>query len=253
MVTDYKSSLRAQVSTVEWEVRVDLAAAYRLAALKGWADGTATHISARVPEEENFLINPHGLLFEEVTASNLVKVDLGGNIVGEAGYPINPAGFVVHSAIHEAREDAGCVIHLHTANGVALSCLDCGLLPISQTAMLIVDEVGYHDYEGVAVDLDERARLAQNLGERSILILRNHGMLTMGANVAEAFVRMTMLENASAIQLKVLATGSGISPIAPSAAAKTALVGKRIAGPAALRDWAAFRRQLDRHSTDYKM
>ena len=240
------------MSLEEWAIRLDLAACYRLAAMYGWADALATHFSARVPGEEAFLLNPYGLFFEEVTASNLVKVDLDGNILQKTEHTINQAGFVIHSAIHQARDDAGCVMHLHTSNGVAVSCLSEGLLPISQTAMLIADRIAYHDYEGVAFDEDERPRLAKDLGAFHIMILRNHGTLTVGDTIAATFLRMHTLEQACDIQMRVLATGRSIAPVSAGAQARTGEIGIRLEETRAEHSWRAHKRALDRVTTDYQ-
>ncbi|MBO9547263.1 class II aldolase/adducin family protein [Caulobacter sp.] len=195
-------------SALEATVRIDLAAAYRLVALFGWDDLVFTHISARVPgPEHHFLINPFGWMFEEITASSLVKVDLHGNVVGETTEMVNPAGFTIHSAVHEARPDAGCVMHLHTVAGTAVSSQEAGLLPLNQTAMLLNGKVAYHDFEGVALDHDERPRLVADLGDKSAMILRNHGTLVAGASVAEAFTTMYFLERAC--EMQVAAQGGG--------------------------------------------
>src|SRR5437870_282290 len=194
------SSVREQVSAEEWQTRVDLAAAYRLVALYGWDDLIFTHISARVPSaEHHFLLNPYGMMFEEVTASSLVKVDLAGNKVMESPYFINPAGFTIHSAVHAAREGALCVMHLHTDYGIAVSAQKEGLLPISQQAMFALASLGYHDYEGLALNEEEKPRLVADLGDKNHLILRNHGLLTVGSTVAEAFLSMFILERACKI------------------------------------------------------
>src|SRR5678816_3329608 len=178
-------------SEQEWQVRIDLAAAYRLVAHYGWDDLIFTHISARVPgPEHHFLINPYGMMFNEITASSLVKVDLEGNKVLDSPYDINPAGFVIHSAVHEARDDANCVLHVHSVNGVAVSAQEEGLLPLSQHSMFVLASLAYHDYEGVALEDDEKPRLVRDLGRRRFLMLRNHGLLTVGRSVAEAFVAM---------------------------------------------------------------
>jgi ribulose-5-phosphate 4-epimerase/fuculose-1-phosphate aldolase len=194
MATAIKSvdSVKDRVSAEEWALRVDLAAAYRLVALYGWDDMIFTHLSVRVPgPEHHFLINPYNLMFEEITASSLVKIDLDGKPVGETPYITNPAGFTVHSSIHMARDDAHAVIHLHTPSGQAVAAQAEGLLPISQTAMAVYSRLSYHDYEGIAVDLDERERLGADLGAtNTAMILRNHGTLTVGKSVAEAFVSM---------------------------------------------------------------
>ncbi len=197
-------SLRGKVSDAEWALRCDLAAAYRLTALYGWDDMIFTHISARCPDEggaERFLINPYGVFFEEITASCLLKIDVNGNVVGETPYFSNPAGFTIHSAIHMAREDAHAVLHLHTPYGVAVSAQEGGLKRYSQFAMVCHDDVAYHDYEGIATDHDERARIVHDFGNHNFLILRNHGTLTVGANCATAFMRMYFLEQACRAQI----------------------------------------------------
>ena len=201
-------SLEGRVSADEWKVRVDLAAAYRLIAHYGWDDLIFTHLSARVPgPEHHFLLNPYNLMFEEVTASSLVKVDMNGLPVEPSPFITNPAGFTIHSAIHMARPDAHAVIHLHTPHGQAVSAHNEGLLPLTQTAMLIRDEVAYHDYEGVAVDLDERERIIADLGSKCAMLLRNHGTLAVGETVGEAFVRIYFLERACQAQILALSAG----------------------------------------------
>lgn len=201
-------SVKDRVSPEEWKARVDLAAMYRLTALYGWDDMIFTHISHRVPgPEHHFLINPYGWFFDEITASSLVKVDLDGNIVDETDSFINPAGFTIHSAVHAARDDAHVVMHLHTDDGVAVSAQSHGLLPISQTGMIAMSDVAYHDYEGVALDHDERERIVADLGEKSLLVLRNHGTLTCGGSAAETFLRMFFLERACAMQVRALSAG----------------------------------------------
>ena len=200
--------MQDKVSPEEWKVRVDLAAAYRLVAYYGWDDLIFTHLSARVPgPEHHFLLNPYQLMFEEVTASSLVKVDMSGNAVEPTPFITNAAGFTIHSALHMAREDAQAVIHLHTTSGQAVSAHAEGLLPLTQTAMLVRDEIAYHDYEGVAVDLDERERLVADLGDKSAMILRNHGTLAVGETVGEAFVKIYFLERACEAQIKALSAG----------------------------------------------
>ncbi len=197
------------VSAEEARVRVDLAACYRLVAHYGWDDLIFTHISARVPgPDEHFLINPFGLMFHEITASSLVKVDLEGNLVSESEWQINPAGFVIHSAVHAARPDVGCVMHLHTDDGVAVSIHKDGLLPLSQHALITGVGLAYHDYEGIALDLDEQARLVADLGSENLMILRNHGTLACGADVATAFLNMYNLERSCSIQVRALSTTS---------------------------------------------
>jgi ribulose-5-phosphate 4-epimerase/fuculose-1-phosphate aldolase len=202
--------MQDKVSPEEWKVRVDLAAAYRLVAYYGWDDLIFTHLSARVPgPEHHFLLNPYQLMFEEVTASSLVKVDMSGNPVEPTPFITNAAGFTIHSALHMAREDAQAVIHLHTPDGQAVSAHADGLLPLTQTAMLVRDEIAYHDYEGVAVDLDERERLIADIGDKNAMILRNHGTLAIGETVGEAFIRIYFLERACEAQIKALSAGDG--------------------------------------------
>ena len=201
-------SLKGTVSEEEWKVRVDLAAMYRLTALYGWEDMIFTHISHRVPgPDHHFLINPYGMLFDEITASCLVKVDLDGNIVQETPYFINPAGFTIHSAVHAARDDAKVVMHLHTDDGVGVSAQKDGLLALSQTAMIVQHDLSYHDYEGIALDHGERERLVADLGTTSNMILRNHGTMTVGGTAAECFLRMFFLERACTMQVRALSAG----------------------------------------------
>src|ERR1700704_2540262 len=208
------AKLANQVSAEEWQTRVDLAAAYRLVALYGWDDLIFTHLSARVSgTEHHFLLNPYGMMFDEVTASNLVKVDLEGKIVMETPYFINPAGFTIHSAVHAAREDAVCVMHLHTDYGIAVSAQKDGLLPISQQSMFALASLAYHDYEGLALDEAEKPRLVADLGEKHFLILRNHGLLTIGRTAAEAFLGMFLLERACKIQILAQAGGGELVEI----------------------------------------
>ncbi len=200
------------VSAEEWETRVNLAALYRIVALYGWDDLVFTHLTARVPgPDHHFLLNPFGLMFEEVTASSLVKVDLGGQTLCGSPYPINPAGYVIHSAVHEARPDVNCVMHLHTNAGVAVSAQAGGLLPISQQATVVMNSLSYHDYEGIALYEDEKARLTANLGATQNLILRNHGLLTVGESIADAFVAMFVLQRACEIQVMAQAGGAVIN------------------------------------------
>ena len=205
-------SAKDKVSAEEWRARVDLAALYRLVALNGWDDLIYTHISARVPgPEHHFLINPYGYLFEEMTASMMVKVDLDGNLVDKSPYRINAAGFTIHSAIHNAREDAHFVMHLHTDQGVAVSAQPNGLLPISQHAAIVLRDLSYHDYEGVALDLDERERIVADLGKTNAMLLRNHGTLTCGPTAVSCYNKMHYLERACKMQ--VMAQAGGVSPI----------------------------------------
>ena len=237
----------------EQRLRRDLAAAYRLVALHGWDDLIFTHLSARVPgPEHHFLLNPFGLMFEEVTASSLVKVDLDGAIVEPTEHLVNPAGFTIHSAVHASREDAQCVIHLHTVAGVGVSCQEHGLLPIHQEAMLIQSQVGYHDYEGVAFDHDERPRLVADLADHNYMILRSHGTLTVGRSVAEAFSRMYHLERACEMQIAALAGGSPVvvpgEAVQAVARAQGADQSQRVADEYI---WPAMLRRLDRIGSNY--
>jgi ribulose-5-phosphate 4-epimerase/fuculose-1-phosphate aldolase len=249
-----KSSVRELVSAEEWQARVDLAAAYRLVADYGWDDLVFTHISARVPgPEHHFLINPYGMMFEEITASSLVKVDLEGNIVMDSDYSINPAGFTIHSAVHAAREDAICVMHLHTDHGIAVSAQESGLLPISQQALFVLASLGYHDYEGLALNDEEKPRLVADLGKKTFLILRNHGLLTVGQSVADAFLSMFLLERACRIQILAQSGGSKLVPI-PDAIlgqipAQEAVVTKGGRGQLA---WPGLLRRLDRIGSNYR-
>lgn len=248
--------LRDRVSEEEWGVRVDLAACYRLVAHYGWDDMIFTHISARVPgPEHHFLMNPYGMFFEEITASSLVKVDAEGNKVDDTPWPVNPAGFTIHSAVHQAREDAKCVMHLHTLDGTAVSAMNEGLLPLNQTAMLIRDELAYHEYEGVALDLDERPRLQRDLGDKNLMLLWNHGTLAVGESVPEAFVRMYFLERACSMQVRTLSSTSDIHLAPTGAPEKTAAQGR---SPERLRvvvnqlAWPALLRMLDRRDASYR-
>src|SRR2546425_5362840 len=202
-----------QVSEPEWQTRVDLAAAYRLVAIYGWDDLIFTHISARVPgSEHHFLLNPYGMMFEEVSASNLVKVDLDGDKVMDSPYFINPAGFTIHSAVHAAREDALCVIHLHTEYGVAVSAQKNGLLPVSQQSLFALASLAYHEYEGLALKEAEKSRLVADLGDKAYMILRNHGLLTIGKTPAEAFLSVYILERACRIQILAQSGGEILLP-----------------------------------------
>lgn len=206
--------VKQSVSPDEWTARVNLAAAYRLTALFGWDDLVFTHISARVPgPEHHFLINPYGMMFDEITASSLVKVDLDGRKVSESPYDINPAGFTIHGAVHAAREDASCVMHTHSVNGVAVSAQTEGLLPISQQSAIVLASLGYHEYEGIALNEDEKPRLVADLGNNTYLMLRNHGLLTAGATAADAFVAMYLFEAACMIQVRAQAGGGALRPV----------------------------------------
>lgn len=249
---------RARFGAEEWEVRIKLAAAYRLAAQLRWTDHIYTHFSARVPgPQEHFLINAFGLLFDEVSASNLVKVDVDGTIIDDPlGLGINQAGYVIHSAIHRARPDLKAVLHTHTRDGAAVSAQRDGLLPISQHALAYYSRVAYHDYEGVALDLDEQARLVANLGDSNILILRNHGLLTGGISVEHAFRELHGLERACAIQIAAQAGGNEhLQHASPAAIAKVHEQSKRFSdglGEGIQRHWSALIRQLERDGLGYQ-
>jgi ribulose-5-phosphate 4-epimerase/fuculose-1-phosphate aldolase len=243
----------APIGEEERKVRIELAACYRLAQRNGWDELIFNHISARVPgPDHHFLINPFGLAFEEVTASNLVKVDLDGHIVGEATYPINAAGFTIHSAVHAARPEVGCVIHLHTEAGMALAMLEGGLLPLSQTAMFFQTQLAFHDYEGIALNLEERARLVRDLGDKSVMILRNHGTLVAAATIGQAYVSMFLVEKAARAQLQALACGRKLVEASPQAIGVTAQFGKAAAAGGAEYAWQAMVRRLDRADQSYK-
>ncbi len=247
-------SLKEVVSEQEWQLRVDLAAAYRLVAAYGMSDLIYTHISARIPgPEHHFLINPYGMLFEEITASSLIRVDQQCNKISESPFPVNPAGFTIHSAIHQVREDAGCVVHTHTRAGVAVSAQKDGVLPISQQSTFVLASLAYHDYEGVAVRDDEKARLQADLGNKRYLMLRNHGLLTVGRSVADAFLLMYTFENTCRIQIDALAGGRPLTPVDPAiiqgvqaAAAKVTL------GSGANLAWPGLLRKLERMDPSYK-
>jgi len=242
----------APIGDAERKLRIELAACYRLAQKSGWDELIYNHISARVPgPEHHFLINPFGLAFEEVTASNLVKVDLEGHVIGESKYPINAAGFTIHSAVHKARPEVGCIIHLHTEAGMALSMLEGGLLPLSQTAMFFQSQLAFHDYEGIALDLGERERLVRDLGDKSVMILRNHGTLVATPTIGTAYVTMFLLEKAARAQLQALACNRPLIEAAPRAIGITAEFGKSGAGGAEYA-WAAMLRRLDRQDQSYK-
>jgi len=247
------SSLKGKVSEGEWQARVDLAALYRLVALHGWDDMIFTHISARVPgPEHHFLINPYGLFFGEMTASDLVKIDLDGNIVQETPYMINPAGFTIHSAIHAARDNAHYVMHLHSDQGVAVAAQAEGLLPLSQHALICLPHLAYHDYEGIALNLDERERLVADLGDKSLCLLRNHGTLTVGLTAAECWTGMFFLERACKQQVMALTAGRENVLIAPQAS--QAEVQNQMSsgfGGAGRLAWAGCLRQLDRELPGY--
>jgi ribulose-5-phosphate 4-epimerase/fuculose-1-phosphate aldolase len=240
------NSLKGKVSEEEWQVRTELAALYRLVALYGWDDMIYTHISARLPgPEHQFLINPYGMFFGEITASSLVKIDLEGQILQETPYFINPAGFTIHSAIHAARDDAHYVMHLHSDQGVAVSAQKDGLLPLSQHALIVLPRLAYHDYEGIALNLDERERLVADLGDKTLMLLRNHGTLSVGKTAADCWTGMFYLERSCKQQVMALSAGRENVLIAPQAAQDEvkAQVSRGIGGALA---WPGALRKLDR-------
>ena len=241
-------SLKGKVSEEEWAARVDLAAAYRLVAYYGWDDLIFTHLSVRVPgPEHHFLLNPYNLMFEEVTASSLVKVDMSGLPVDPSPFITNPAGFTIHSAVHMARDDAKAVMHLHTPHGQAVSAHGDGLLPLTQTAMLIRGDVAYHDYEGVAVDLEERERIVADLGTKNAMLLRNHGTLAVGETVGEAFIRIYFLERACEAQILALSAGDNVNNPpqgSPEVTAEQGKIGLKLAAGALA--WPALLRKAYR-------
>jgi ribulose-5-phosphate 4-epimerase/fuculose-1-phosphate aldolase len=248
--------LKDQVSPEEWAVRVDLAASYRLLTLFGWEDLVFTHISARVPgTEDQFLINPYGVFFDEISASSLVKIDLEGNKVVDSPFPVNAAGFIIHSAIHQGRHDAKCVLHTHTLNGVAVAAQQDGLLPLSQHSMSVLSSLGYHDYEGPALNADEKPRLVADLGTAAHLILRNHGLLTVGETVADAFVRMYYLETTCAIQVRAQAGGGELIHIGKEIL-ETAYGAMQAGGGAGSKAsrlvWPGILRRLDRTDSSFR-
>ena len=249
-------SVQSLVSAEEWQIRCDLAACYRLVAAYGWSDLVFTHISAKLPDsitggEHQFLINPYGLMFDEITASSLVKVDMACNKLMDSPFPVNPAGFVIHSAVHEARPDVNCVLHTHSRAGVAVSAQACGVLPISQQSTFVISSLGYHDYEGVALRPDEQPRLQADLGSNTYLMLRNHGLLTVGSSIPEAFLNMYTFENTCRIQIDAQAGGElvqvnpailkGMGEVMKVA---TAGLGSQVA-------WPALLRKLERMGSDH--
>ena len=249
-----KKLVQELVSNEEWQVRVDLAACYRIIAMHGWDDLVFTHISARVPgPEEHFLINPYGMLFEEITASSLVKVNLEGEKVVDSPYPVNPAGFVIHSAIHAARADVECVLHTHTKAGVAVSAQAKGLLPLSQISLFPYATLAYHDYEGVALNDDEKPRLVADLGEKQALILRNHGLLTVGASIPDAFLMMYALETACQTQIMAQSGGADLLPVpAPIVAGIQAQAEQVTRGLGGAIAWPGLLRKLDRRDASFR-
>ena len=247
------TSLKDAVGAVEWQLRVDLAACYRLVALHGWTDLIFTHISARIPgPEHHFLINPYGLMFDEIIASSLVKVDRNCNKVIDSPFPVNRAGFVIHSAVHEAREDIQCVLHIHTRAGVAVSAQKCGVLPISQQSTFVLASLAYHDYEGVAFRDEEKPRLQADLGDRNCLMLRNHGLLTVGKTIADAFLSMYIFETACQIQISAQAGGE-LTLVHPQIVSGVMQAMKvQTDGLGAAFVWPSLLRKLERIDAGYK-
>lgn len=248
-------SRKNAVSPQEWHTRVDLAAAYRLVAAFKWDDLVFTHISARVPGSENqFLINPYGLMFDEITASSLIRIDAQGHKLDDSVFEVNPAGFTIHSAIHSARHDAQCVLHTHTLNGIAVSAQQAGVLPLSQQSIFVLASLGYHAYEGVALRDDEKPRLVADLGRNTYLMLRNHGLLTVGPTIADAFLAMYLFETVCTIQVRALAGGTALTHVDPriiETAGEQARVATRGVGGGAL-TWPGLLRRLDRTDGSYR-
>lgn len=248
-------SLKDQVSAAEWQTRVDLAACYRLIALHGWDDLIFTHISAKIPGSEEFLINPFGLMFHEITASSLVKIDLAGNKLMDSPFSINPAGYTIHSAVHEVRHDVACVVHIHTAAGIAVSAQKQGLLPLSQQSLFVLSSLAYHGYEGVALNHDEKARLQADLGDKNFMILPNHGLLTASNSIADTFLMMFTLQRACEIQVMAQSGGAELihipQQILNGAKAMVAGVMKSAQGMGGSLAWPALLRKLDQQMPGY--
>ena len=245
--------IQSQVSPQEWAIRCDLAACYRLVAMYGWSDLVFTHISAKLPgPEHHFLINPYGLMFDEITASSLVKVDKDCNKIIDSPYPVNPAGFVIHSAVHEARDDAGCVLHTHTRAGVAVSAQAAGVLPISQQSTFVLGSLAYHGYQGVAFRPEEKPSLQADLGSANYLMLRNHGLLTVGKTIADAFLHMYVFESTCQIQISAQA-GGPLTQVEPSIVQGVAQAMQvQTGGLGGAFVWPALIRKLERNDTSYK-
>ncbi len=246
--------VKSRVSEEEWRLRIDLAACYRLVAHYGWDDLIFTHISARLPgTDHHFLINPYGMTFDEVTASSLVKIDLDGKKLMDSPYEINPAGFTIHGAIHAAREDAKCVLHTHSLNGVAISATRGGILPISQQSIFVLASLAYHDYEGVALHEGEKPRLVRDLGDKHFLMLRNHGMLTVGSSIPDTFLMMYLFESACAIQVRAQSTSGELIPIDPKIVAGAMMAAKQVTRSAGGGlAWPGLLRKLDRIDRSYR-
>lgn len=247
------ASLREHVSDAEWQARVDLAACYRLVALYGMTDLTATHISARVPDAPDcFLINPHGLFWEEITASSLIKVNHAGEILSDGEYGINRAGFIIHGAVHEARAEVNCVLHTHTVAGMAVSAMKEGLLPLTQHSMRFYNRLAYHDYEGIALDMDERSRLVADLNGHAAMILRNHGLLTAGRTVAEAFSLTFYLEKSCEAQVAAMSGGAALTLPSPEVCEHAASQFDEFGTREQDLDWPGHLRRLDALDPSYK-
>lgn len=247
-------SKKERVSAEEWQLRVDLAAAYRLIAMYGWDDLIFTHISARIPgDEHHFLINPYGMMFEEITASSLVRIDQEGNKIDPEDYDINPAGFTIHSAIHAVREDATCVMHTHTMDGIAVSAQQDGLLPLSQQSLFPLADLAYHDYEGVALREDEKARLQKDLGKSKFMILRNHGLLTVAPTIADAFLNMYTLQRACEIQVRALSGNREMAPIPGDIVSTIKQQASKVTkGKGGNLAWPGLLRKLDRTDSSFR-
>lgn len=258
MTSTTAPELRRLVSDEEWQLRVDLAACYRLVALYGWSDLVFTHISAKLPAsvaggQQQFLINPYGLMFDEICASSLVKVDMQCNKLSDSPHSVNPAGFVIHSAVHEARPEAGCVLHTHTRTGVAVSAQKRGILAVSQQSTFVLASLAYHDYEGVAFRDDERPRLQADLGDANFLVLRNHGLLTLGRTIADAFLSMYTFENACRIQIDAQSGGGELIEVDPRIVAGTReALRVQTGGLGGAFAWPALLRRLDRIDPGYR-
>ena len=248
-------NVKNQVSAAEWQTRVDLAACYRLIALHGWDDLIFTHVSAKVPGTEDFLINPYGMMFHEITASSLIKVDLAGKKLMESQYEINPAGYTVHSAVHEVRPDANCVLHTHTPAGVAVAAQKCGLLPLSQQSLFVLSSLAYHDYEGVFLREDEKPRLQADLGDKHFYILRNHGLVTAGGSVADTFLMMFIFQRACEIQVMAQSGGGELvhipQAVLDGATQMMAGVMRTPVGMGGALPWPALLRKLDAQMPGY--
>lgn len=252
------ATMPGDMSAAEWEARCDLAACYRLTDLYGWSDMFGTHISLRIPSTDHFLLNPVGMLFDEITASSLLKVDKDGNVLDESRYAINPAGFTIHSAIHRSSHELNAVMHTHTPAGNAVACMEEGLLPVHQKALIVFGFIAYHDYESVALNLEERERIVNDLGDRRILILRNHGLLTVGRNLCEAFMWMSYIERACRFQVEMLSCGRAITMLSEETQKTVIEQGRALFDRGTLDDpgtqWAALTRKLERETaTDWRV